>query len=218
MKVWDLPTRLFHWSILAVVGFCWWTAETGRMEWHYRSGMVALQLVAFRLIWGFIGSRTARFSAFLRGPGAVLAYLRRPADAPHEAGHNPLGALSVVAMLLALVTQIATGLFSVDVDGNVSGPLSHLVDFDLGRAAAAIHHVSFTALQMLVVLHVLAIGVYRLRGRHLVLPMITGRDRQIAAAPEGPPPHLWLRALAAVVAVFLLGWWVSAGAPVGISG
>ena len=213
MKVWDLPIRLFHWAILGVVGFSWWSAESGRMDWHYASGMIALQLVAFRLIWGFIGSRTARFSAFVRGPGAVAAYLRREKDAPELPGHNPLGALSVVAMLLALVTQIVTGVFAVDVDGLVSGPMSGWLDFGQGRTAAKVHHLSFTALQVLVALHVLAIAYYRLRGRRLIMPMITGRDPQLARAPEGPPCRLWLRALAAFAAVFALGWWVSAGGP-----
>jgi cytochrome b len=213
MQVWDLPTRLFHWAILAVVGFSWWSAETGHMDWHYRSGIVALQLVAFRLIWGFAGSRTARFTHFLRGPRAIAAYLRQPRDEPHLPGHNPLGALSVVAMLLALAAQIVSGVFAVDVDGVVSGPLSHWLDFAQGRAAAQVHELSFTALQVLVALHVLAIVYYRVRGRRLVVPMITGRDPQIAAAPEGAPRHLWLRALAALAAVFALGWWVNRGGP-----
>jgi cytochrome b len=213
VKVWDVPTRLFHWLIVAVIGFSWWSADNGRMDLHYASGMVALQLVTFRLIWGFIGSRTARFSAFFRSPAAILAYLRRPKDAPHIAGHNPLGALSVVAMLLALVTQITTGLFAVDVDGIESGPLSHLVDFDQGRTAAGVHEISFTALQILVALHILAIVYYYVRGRRLILPMITGRDPQITTAPEGSPRWIWLRALAAVAAAFTLGWWVSAGGP-----
>ena len=91
MKVWDLPTRLFHWLIVLLVGFSWWSAETGNMDWHYRSGLTALVLLVFRLLWGFIGGSTARFSQFLRSPGAVITYLREPAG-PLRGGHNPLPA------------------------------------------------------------------------------------------------------------------------------
>lgn len=213
MKVWDLPTRLFHWLIVLLVGFSWWSAETGHMDWHYRSGITALIMLVFRLIWGVIGSSTARFGNFLRAPAAVIAYLRRPRDSAHAPGHNPLGGYSVIAMLLALVVQVGTGLFAVDVDGIESGPLSYLVDFDQGRTAAAVHHVSFTVLQVLVVLHVLAIIYYRLRGRRLIMPMLTGRDPQIDSAGPGLSGGGPVRALIALAIALLLGWWVSAGAP-----
>jgi len=213
VKVWDLPTRLFHWSIVLLVGFSWWSAETGRMDWHYRAGLAALVLLTFRLIWGFAGASTARFGNFLRSPAAVIAYLRRPKASIHAPGHNPLGGYSVIAMLLALTVQVGTGLFAVDVDGLESGPLSHLVDFSQGRLAASVHHLSFSVLQALIVLHVLAIVYYRLRGRRLIAPMLTGRDAQI---PPGPPALTgggMARALAALAAALLLGWWVSLGAP-----
>lgn len=213
MKVWDLPTRLFHWTMVLLVGFSWWSAETGHMDWHYRSGLAALVLLVFRLIWGFAGASTARFGNFLRPPAAVVAYLRRPKDSVHAPGHNPLGGYSVVAMLLVLVVQVGTGLFAVDVDGLESGPLSHLVDFDQGRLAAGVHHLSFSVLQVLILLHVLAIAYYRLRGRRLIVPMLTGRDAQIPAGAPALTGGGLLRALAALAAALLLGWWVSLGAP-----
>lgn len=213
VKVWDLPTRLFHWLIVLLVGFSWWSAETGHMDWHYRSGLSALILLVFRLIWGFLGSSTARFGNFLRSPGAVLAYLRRPKDSVHAAGHNPLGGYSVIAMLLTLCVQVGTGVFAVDVDGLESGPLSYLVDFDQGRVAARIHHVSFTVIQVLVVLHLLAIAYYRMRGRRLIMPMLTGRDPQLAADAGGMTGGGPVRAVLALVVAFLIGWWISAGAP-----
>ena len=103
MKVWDLPTRMFHWLIVLVVGFSWYSAETGMMEWHYRSGLAALGLLAFRVIWGFAGGSTARFSQFIKSPRGALSYLRNPATLPTSAGHNPLGGYSVLAMLSALL-------------------------------------------------------------------------------------------------------------------
>jgi cytochrome b len=213
VKVWDLPTRLFHWLIVLLIGFSWWSAEYDKMDWHFRSGMTVLILLVFRLIWGVIGSSTARFANFLRAPATVLAYLRSPKESVHAAGHNPLGGYSVIAMLLTLCVQVGTGLFSVDVDGIESGPLSYLVSFDQGRTAAAVHHVSFTVLQVLVVLHLLAIIYYRVRGRRLIGPMLTGRDPQLAADSGEMVGGGPLRAVVTLAIALLLGWWVNAGAP-----
>jgi cytochrome b len=212
LKVWDLPTRLFHWLIVLVVGFSWYSAETGMREWHYRSGIAALGLLAFRLVWGFAGGSTARFTHFLQSPQGVLRHLRRPAD-PSTAGHNPLGGYSVVAMLAALITQVVSGLFAVDVDGLESGPLSYLISFDQGRAAAEVHEIAFTVIQVLVLLHILAIIYYRLRGRRLLIPMITGRDAQVSADGQAVSGGGPIRAVVALVAASTLAWWISAGAP-----
>ena len=215
MKVWDLPTRLFHWSIVLLVGFPWWSAETGQMDWHYKSGLTALILLVFRILWGFVGGSTARFAHFLKSPMAAAAYLRRPKDAPKQGGHNPLGGYSVIAMLLALVVQVGTGLFAVDVDGIESGPLSYLVDFDQGRVAADVHHLAFTLVQILVVLHLVAIVHYRLRGRRLIVPMITGRDRQLSNGAAEVTGGGALRAVVVLAIALGIGWWVSLGAPLG---
>jgi cytochrome b len=214
VKVWDLPTRLFHWLIVLLVGFSWWSAETGHMDWHYRSGLTALVLLVFRLLWGVVGSSTARFGNFLRAPSAVIAYLRRPKDSAHAPGHNPLGGYSVIAMLLVLIVQVGTGLFAVDIDGLESGPLSYLVSFDQGRLTAKVHHLSFSAIQVLVVLHVLAIAYYRIRGRRLIMPMITGRDPQVPADAGQIRAGGPIRAVIALAIALAIGWWVSAGAPV----
>lgn len=213
MKVWDLPTRLFHWFIVLLIGFSWWSAKTGHMDWHYRSGISALILLIFRILWGFLGSSTARFSNFLRSPASVLAYLRRPKESIHAPGHNPLGGYSVIGMLLTLSVQIGTGLFAVDIDGIESGPMSYLVSFDQGRVAAAVHHLTFTVLQVLIVLHLLAIAYYRIRGRRLILPMVTGRDPQLQAGSHEVKGGSAVRAILALVIALLFGWWVSAGAP-----
>ena len=212
MKVWDLPTRLFHWLIVLLFGLSWWSAETDHMDWHYRSGLAALVLLVFRLLWGLVGGSTARFSQFVRSPMAVLDFLRGPA-LPIRGGHNPLGGYSVIAMLLALAIQVGTGLFAVDVDGIESGPLSSLVSFDTGRAAAEIHELSFAVLQVLIVLHLLAIVFYRLRGRRLILPMVTGRDRQLSAGSTELTGGGALRAIIALAIALGIGWWVNLGAP-----
>lgn len=212
MKVWDLPTRIFHWAIVALIAASWYSADNGLMEWHYRAGIAALGLIAFRLIWGLVGGATARFTNFVRSPSAVTAYLRTK-GAPHKAGHNPLGGYSVLAMLAALVIQVSTGVLAVDVDGIESGPLSYLVSFDDGRLAAAVHSASFVAIQVLVALHVLAIAFYRAKGRRLIVPMITGRDPQLSGGHSVSTGGGLGRALAAMTAALMLAWWVSAGAP-----
>lgn len=174
VAVWDVPTRLTHWSFVAAVAFSWWTAETGRLEWHRWSGYTLLALVLFRFYWGFFGSSTARFAGFVRGPGAVVAYLKGAWRT--VVGHNPLGALSVLALLGLLLAQIVLGLFAVDVDGIESGPLSLYVSFEAGRKAAEWHDVVFDVLLVLVALHILAVAFYGVvRRQNLVGAMITGK-------------------------------------------
>lgn len=213
MKVWDLPTRLFHWLIVIVFCASWYTAEQGMMEWHYRSGVLGLTLLTFRIVWGFIGGSTARFATFVRSPAAVLCYLAGKGDQPRRAGHNPLGGYSVLLLLLVLVAQIASGLFAVDVDGLESGPLSFLVSFDQGRDAAEIHEWAFTALQVLVAIHVLAIAAYRLRGVDLMGPMIGGTVSGRAGLVGELVPAGVARTLAATGIAGVVAWWIGAGAP-----
>jgi cytochrome b len=181
VRVWDLPTRLFHWLLVILISFSWWSAETRHMDWHMLSGLVALALVVFRIVWGFIGGSTARFREFVRSPMAVIAYLRSDSATPVRAGHNPVGGYSVVVMLALLAMQVGTGLFAVDTDGIDSGPLSFLVDFEQGRILAGIHHLSFSVLQLVVIMHVLAIVFYLVvRKRNLLTPMVTGADKQLS--------------------------------------
>jgi cytochrome b len=180
------------------------------MDWHYRSGLVVTGLLVFRILWGFVGSDTARFGQFLRGPVAIRAYLR--GQLPQRPGHNPLGGWSVLALLLVLVTQVTTGLFSVDVDGMESGPLSYLLDFDQGRIAAEIHEVSFNLLLALVALHLLAIAYHLVFKRHnLTRAMVTGYQ----AFDDGNQTGLarvgwWRLALSAVLAI-AVAYWLSRG-------
>jgi cytochrome b len=181
--VWDLPVRLFHWSVVAFIALSWWSAKNGFDRVHFWSGYTLLFLLVFRILWGFAGSSTARFATFVKGPAAVAAYLRRGDDG--QAGHSPLGALSVLAMLAALLVQIASGLIQIDDDDFVEGPLSGLVGYDAALLAHDVHEASFNILLGLIALHLLAIGYYQLiRRRSLVRPMVTGR----AALPEDVAP------------------------------
>jgi len=190
VRLWDAPVRLVHWLLVALIGFCWWAAED-HLNWHRWSGYAVIGLVAFRIYWGFAGGGAARFASFVKGPRATLAYLatlpkRASSDVP---GHNPLGALSILAILAVLVAQVATGLYTVDIDGFEGGPLSDRVSFETGRAMAEWHELVFRALQTLVVLHVAAVLFYLVWKRNnLIGPMITGRrafpsDPGLAGAP-----------------------------------
>lgn len=211
VRVWDLPTRLFHWLLVVLIGFSWWSAENRIMDWHLLSGITVLGLVAFRLIWGLIGGSTARFARFLRSPGQVLAYLRGQASSP-KAGHNPLGGYSVAIMLLLLSVQVAAGLFAVDVDGIDSGPLSFLVSFDQGRAASEVHEIAFTLLQVVIGLHVLAILFYLVvRKRNLVHPMVTGRDKGLDTREGELLPASPVRFIVAAALALAFSWAVWKG-------
>jgi cytochrome b len=204
VRIWDLPTRLFHWAIVILIPALWWTHEIERLDLHILLGEVMLGLVLFRLIWGLIGSSTARFAGFLRGPATVFRYVRGRAAA--ALGHNPVGGWSALVMLLVLAVQIGLGLFVTDEDGLNSGPLSHFVDYESARTLAHRHETVFYILLGFIALHVAAIFYYLLvRRDNLIAPMVTGNR----AAPEsgeamiGAP--LWRFLIAAALAVGLTG-------------
>ncbi len=210
-RIWDGPTRLFHWLLVLLIAISWRTGESGALEWHRWSGYAILALLLFRLGWGVVGSDTARFASFVRGPRAVWRYLH--ASEPAAPGHNPLGALSVVAMLLLLGLQVGLGLFAVDEDGLESGPLSHLVSYEAAEQAADLHELVFNAVLALIALHVLAILFYALvRRRNLVGPMVTGH-----APALGPVQPLrfagWVRAALVFAVAAALAWLVASGLP-----
>ena len=184
VRVWDLPTRLFHWVLaLAVVGSVV-TAKIGgnATVWHFRLGYLVLGLLLFRLVWGVVGGHWSRFATFVRGPGTVLRYLRgqtRPGE--HlDVGHNPLGAGSVLALLTILAVQVGTGLIADDEIASV-GPLNRFVDTATGLAATGWHKTGGQWIIIgLVVLHIAAIVFYKVRhGKDLVGPMVRG-DKQLA--------------------------------------
>lgn len=207
IRVWDLPTRIVHWLFVLLLPLSWWTAETGRMDWHRWGGYTLLGLLVFRLYWGWFGASTARFAQFVRGPRTIAAYLR--GHWTEMAGHNPLGALSVLALLAGLAAQVTLGLFAVDVDGIESGPLSVFVSFDTGRAAAEWHERVFDALVWLVGLHVVAVIFYLLvRKQRLVTAMIHGR-RAFASEVAPMRPATLTRFVVGVVLAALAVWAVT---------
>jgi len=180
--VWDLPVRVTHWALVLAVAGCWATHYAGLewFPWHRRLGYVVLVLVAFRIVWGVAGTRHARFASFLRGPRATLEYLRGRTSVP--VGHNPLGALSVVALLGLMLLQATAGLFANDEIMNM-GPFYGWIAPQLSNRITTLHRTSSDWLLVLIGLHVAAVGWYALtRGRSLVSAMITGR-KAAAAVP-----------------------------------
>jgi cytochrome b len=212
VRVWDLPVRIVHWSFVLLIPALWWTGEEGYLDQHKVIGYAMLGLVAFRILWGFAGTSTARFASFVTGPARLFAYLNSPRGEP-VIGHNPLGAWSVVALLLVLGGQVTAGLFAQDVDGLESGPLSYLVSYESADAARGVHHLLFNVLLGLIALHIAAILFYLIAKRdNLVGPMVTGSKRfhRAVAAPMFVP--VWRFAVCAALAA-ALALWVSRGAP-----
>ena len=210
VRIWDAPIRIVHWLMAILVAISWWTAENNELEYHRYSGYVLLGLLAFRIYWGFAGTWTARFTNFVKGPGAILGYLR--GTRPETAGHNPLGALSVIALLLLLIAQIALGLFAVDVDGIESGPLSHLVSFDAGRECAELHEDLFDVLFVFILLHIAAVLYYLVvKRQNLIGAMIHGKRNltDTNTPPESPFPVV--RFVIGVVIACGVAWYIARG-------
>jgi len=211
VRVWDLPTRIFHWSLaMAIVGQLA-TGLSGVMEWHFRIGYLVLALLLFRLIWGFVGGHWSRFGSFVHSPAAVRDYLRGQARPDQLVGHSPLGALSVFAMLVFLVAQVATGLVSDD-EVSASGPLTRFVSSATVSLASAWHgNIGAWVILALVILHVLAIVFYvALRRQSLVRPMLSG-DKLLSYQAQVSRDSASSRLLALVIFVICLGfaYWIS---------
>ena len=212
VNVWDLPTRLFHWTLVGLMILQWWSAENSdTMDWHLRGGYVVLTLVLFRLIWGFMGSDTARFSDFLRGPGAALAYVKAlvRGETPLYLGHNPMGGWSIVALLTLLLIQTGTGLFAND-DILIEGPLYDWVSKSASDWLTTVHKLNFNLLLLVIAVHISAVLFYLLVKReNLIHPMLSGR-KHLSPEREGLAPRLvnpWLGLavlLVASVATWLL--------------
>ncbi|MBN8726903.1 MAG: cytochrome b/b6 domain-containing protein [Xanthomonadales bacterium] len=213
IAVWDLPTRLFHWTLVVLIALQYASGEFGwlSMEWHFLLGYATLALVLFRVLWGFLGSQTSRFSDFVRGPGALFGYAADfvRGHLVHSPGHNPLGGWSVLAMLACVALQAATGLFTSD-DVLDEGPLTGKVSSTTVALMSRIHAINRYVLVALIALHVGAVALhFVLRNHNLLAPMVTGRARH-------PEPRelrfvpVWravaLLALAAAVVWGLVAW------------
>lgn len=220
VRVWDLPTRIFHWSLaLCVVGSVV-SAKIGgnAMVWHVRLGCVVLALVGFRILWGLLGGRWSRFSSFIYAPRTVLRYLRgQTQPGEHlEVGHNPLGSFSVFGLLGLLGLQLATGLVADD-EIATTGPLNRFVSTGIANAASAWHEeVGKSLLIVLVIAHVAAVLYYLWRKqKNLIAPMVYG-DAPLPAGTTASRDAAGTRlaALAIIGAAAALAWWIgSLGAP-----
>lgn len=206
IKLWDLPTRLFHWSLVLAVSVAVVTGELGGdwMDIHGKAGLTIVGLVTFRVVWGFIGSTHARFLSFLPTPGKVLAYLK---GRWQGVGHNPLGALSVFALLGLLAVQAGTGLFTND-DIAFTGPLNVLVDEALAGRLTGWHRQLANVLLGLLALHIVAIFFYvRFKKDKLIKPMVTGWKEvpqgASKSATRGGPVALVVALAAAAGAVYV---------------
>jgi len=216
LTLWDLPVRLVHWSFVLLIPALWGSWKAGNMDLHKLLGHVTLALLVFRLFWGVAGSATARFPTFLKGPRSTLAYVRalRGGGGEPILGHNPLGALSVVALLLLMLLQVGLGLISEDSDGLVSGPLAKFVSYETSEAAHDWHETIFWVLLAFVGLHIAAILSYLVVKReNLVGPMVSGRKVVAASTPAPAAAPLW-RALVGALLAAAFSWWIWLGAPV----
>jgi cytochrome b len=220
LRIWDLPVRLFHWSLVLLLCVSYFTGQAGGdwMKLHLWSGYSILTLLLFRIAWGFVGSTTARFSDFVKGPRVCVNYLACfiRGQSTFEIGHNPVGGLMVVALLLAVLAQVVLGLFSADTDtGTVSGPLANLLPDKWVERLTHFHHLWVNVILLLVALHVTASIVYLVwKRQNLVGSMVTGNKPRVDVVPpgaRGPALHfasgrlaLSLLAAAAAIVYFIV--------------
>lgn len=208
IRVWDLPTRLFHWVLVGLVIAMVFTGWTGKLDLHMTLGQALLSLVLFRLIWGFTGNRYARFSDFVAGPLAGLRYIGtlfgRPG--PKYTGHNPVGGWAVLAMLALLLLQAGTGLFTSD-DIVTDGPLYSKVSGSTSALLSTVHRTAIWALLAVIAVHLLSTVFYlTVKRENLVTPMITGRKTGTATDDAaGGHPLLAAVLLALCVAIVFGG-------------
>lgn len=214
IAVWDLPTRLFHWTLVALIAFAWWSGEEEWFDLHFWSGYAILFLLIFRLLWGLFGSSTARFVRFVRGPRGVLTYLRNP-KGWGAVGHSPIGALSVLALLTLIAIIVATGLVQFEKEHGewIVGPLTHLVSEDVSEGAHDLHEIVFNILLGFIGLHIAALLFYRLvLGKKLVGPMVVGSGEFPEGTEPMRPAPLW-RLVGCLTAALALTSWIVDGAP-----
>ena len=213
-KLWDLPTRIFHWSLVACVLAAIVSGQIGGgwIDWHGRIGIAIAGLVTFRLAWGLIGSTYARFSHFFPVPANIRNYLQGEWQGE---GHNPLGALSVLGLIGLLTVQVGTGLFSND-DIAFVGPLFELVSKDVSDTLSGFHKMLADGLIGLIVLHLLAIAFYgHVKKQNLVRPMVTGwKEGEGESARGGGFLAFCLALLVALMVVYgASGEWMPAPPP-----
>ncbi len=212
--VWDLPTRAFHWLVVLTVIASYVTAKLGTvwMPWHMRLGYFMIGLLIFRVMWGLVGPRHARFVNFIKGPTSIGAYLR---GGIRTVGHNPMGAGMVVLMLVLLAVQATTGLFSTD-DIAYVGPYNPSVSHDLGEKLTGWHHKNFNLILAAAVLHLCAILFYTfVKKERLVSAMIHGHKpaQDVPVHEAIPSSQLWKALIVIAVAGGCVYWLLHAAPP-----
>lgn len=230
--VWDLPLRLFHWLLVLSLAASWYTAEQSRKgeyielfgelyayaEVHYWLGYWALGLIVFRLLWGFIGPRHARFSNFLVGPSGIIQYAKSffRRDSKRYPGHNPLGALSVIALLLAIGAQAVSGLFIIDNTEFYPAPFYPTVETATAKQFASFHFWNFDMLLWLAGLHVVTVLFYLFyKHQNLIGAMITGRKPgSVVPAAEAITSSQVIKAVILALLVWGAVWLLLAQAPI----
>ncbi len=209
IRVWDLPTRLFHWSLLAAFVGAYLTGDVfDLLEPHQWIGFAMVFLLSFRLVWGFVGSTTARFSQFVRGKEAVSDYLN---GRWQGVGHNPLGGWSVIAMLTLLVAMTITGLFANN-DADFTAPLTFFVSDSVSSLLTSAHHLLFKLLLVVIAIHIGAIFFYKIvLAKDLVTPMIKG-DAPAESDLDEPTQGGGMIAVIVALVMAALAVWGASGA------
>ena len=211
-RVWDLPTRIFHWSLLACFIGLVVTVNLGGnwMAWHFRFGYTVLSLLLFRIVWGLIGGRWSRFASFIYAPSSVIDYIKGRSKPEHSVGHNPLGSGSVFALLGVLLLQVTSGLFSDD-DIAFQGPFAKFVsNLRVGQATWYHKDVGAKVLFVLVGLHVVVIFYYLFKKKdNLIRPMVSG-DKQLTITVQPSRDDASSRSVALLVFALCAGgvWWL----------
>ena len=211
IRVWDLPLRIFHWALAVLVGVMFISAELDNFEIHILAGQGIVILMAVRIVWGIIGSSNARFSSWFFAPGEYVNYLKSlPKKEPsYSLSHSPIGSLAVIAIMIAVIVQVSTGLVSSDVDGLVEGPFAYYVSYEISRWAGDVHVQHERWLLALIIVHIAANAFYFFYKKdNLVRPMITG-SKQVPMQKAPAPPVLapnWKGLAAAVVVAAAVLW------------
>lgn len=216
--VWDLPLRLFHWLFASTILGLWFTAEQGYTENHMLLGYFALSLVIFRILWGFVGSKHSKFIEFIPTPKKLINYISavKQGNSPYMPGHNPLGSLMVIMMIVLVSLQSISGLFMSD-DVFSSGPYHGVLDSDVENIMKFIHHNFFDYLLIAIGFHILAIAFYwKVKKQNLVVPMITGEKPADTIKEEDKIPHskILLAIILAIGVSTFVYWLVVLNAPV----
>ncbi|AZG74249.1 cytochrome b/b6 domain-containing protein [Shewanella livingstonensis] len=204
IKVWDFPTRLFHWTMVCLLSGLWWTADIGEMQWHMVLAYLLMTLIAFRLIWGFFGSETSKFSGFFVSPKKVIAYAKSHPK-PLSLGHNPLGGYMVIVLLSILVLQLTTGLFTTD-DIFTEGPLMHLVSSETAGWLTWLHKTNFNIILAMTAVHIIAVVVHVVKGDNILKAMFSGY-KQVNQQLRSPILRSSWLALVIVSVIFAFVWW-----------